>query len=49
MQLKVGRTIKHMCWQCYNKEMEIYKISGKVSKMIWVKCTKCGAVDDILL
>ncbi len=54
--LKKGDIVKHTCWECYNEEMKIYRISkSKVkdgedvyySYKCWVKCEKCGAVDDV--
>lgn len=42
---KVGKEAKHTCWQCCNNTMIVTSSS---KGFIWLRCPKCGGVDDIV-
>jgi len=43
MVYQEGTVIKHVCHNCNNSEMTIYRFD---STAVWCRCEKCSAVDD---
>ncbi len=50
-EIKKGKMIENICYQCGNKKMKVTRISDpqKAGAIIWCECKKCGAIDDIVI